>query len=264
MAWQALLAKAVLAEESQAAVARKLGYSPATISKVLAGTYVGNLAAIEQKVMEIYGGRTMQGEEQKVPDGYMRNAVGHLVPIESIKEVDLLRDGLVKKIVAEARDVSSMLAQFKKSVAGDVQAHFELVAEEYKKNMTDSKVSFDLFSFDGKYKLTREYAERLDFDERLQVAKALVDECLHEWSQDSGPELKTIVEQAFKVNKKGKINTRQILSLRSYKIDHPTWKQAMEAISDAVTVVDTCIYYRLYERDDEGKYHQLALDFSKV
>ena len=49
MAWQALLAKAVMVEGSQAAVARKLGYSPATVSTVLAGSYNGNMAAIGDK-----------------------------------------------------------------------------------------------------------------------------------------------------------------------------------------------------------------------
>lgn len=260
MDWIALLRKAIRVEGSQAEVARRLGLSRSTISRVLADTYESSTAAIETKVMEIYGGRAMQ----EVPEGYKRNAIGHLVPIASIKEIDLERDDFVNTIVAQAREVNEHLAGFKKKVAGDMQAFLELSAERYKVDMGGARGNLSLNSFDGRYRLLRSVSEQLNFDERLQAAKVLVDECLREWAKDSGAELKAIVEHAFQVDKKGRINTKRILSLRSLRIEHPTWKRAMEAISDAVTVVGSCTYYRVYERDDEGNYHQICLDFSGV
>ncbi len=260
MHWQRLLHKAIHAEGSQAAVARTLGYSPATISMVLTGTYTGNMAAIQQKVMEVYGGKTMQ----EAPSGYMINGVGHLVPIESIKEIDLARDEFVKGIAAKAGDMSSIIDQFKKQLAGDMQAFLELSAEKYGADLGGARGNLSLTSYDGRFKVLRAVSERLDFDERLQAAKELVDDCLREWSKDAGPELRTLVESAFQVDKKGRINAKRILSLRSLKIEHPTWRRAMEAIGDAVTVVGSCTYYRIYERDDEGNYNQISLDFSGV
>lgn len=262
MDWRDLLRKAVIAEGSQSKVAAKLGYSPATVSLTLAGTYTGNWAALEQRVKEIYGGKTMQNKE--VPDGYMMNAVGHLVPIESIKEIDLARDEFVKGVVAKAAEVAAVLDQFKKQLAGDMQAFLELSAEKYGADLGGARGNLSLTSYDGRYKVLRAVSDRLDFDERLQAAKALVDDCLREWSREAGPELRTLVESAFQVDKKGRINAKRILSLRTLKIEHPTWKQAMDAIGDAVTVVGSCTYYRAYERDDEGNYNQISLDFSGV
>ena len=262
MEWTALLRRAVSAAGSQAMVAQRLGYSPATLSMVMAGSYPGNIAAIAEKVLEIYGGKTMQNKQ--VPDGYMMNAVGHLVPIESIKEIDLERDRLVQEVIGRARKVNAMLAEFKQAVAGDIQAFLELSAEKYGVDMGGARGNLSLTSFDGQYRVLRCVSEQLNFDERLQAAKALIDECFREWTKDSGPEIKAVVDMAFQVDKKGRINTKRILSLRSMKIDHPTWKRAMEAIGDAVTVVGSCTYYRVYERDDEGNYHQLCLDFSGV
>ena len=261
MEWRELLKRAVQIEGSQAKVAIKLGYSSATMSMVIGGTYNGDVDKIASKVKEVYGGKNMKKE---VPTGYMLNKLGHLVPVESIKEVDLARDEFVKDIIGRAKDVNEQLWRFKKSVADDAQAFFELSAERYGADAVGSKNNFTLLTYDGKYKLVRENVDRIDFDERLQVAKLLVDECLQEWSKVAGPELRTIVEGAFKVNKKGTVNIKQILSLRKHKIDDPTWKRAMEAISDAVEVVGSCIYYRMYERDDEGKYRQICLDFSGV
>ena len=80
MCWKHLLEKVVKASGSQKAVAEQLGYSPTTISMVLSGTYPGSTAAIEEKILHIYGGKKMQD----VPEGYMQNGVGHLVRIESI------------------------------------------------------------------------------------------------------------------------------------------------------------------------------------
>ena len=261
MNWRELLRRAVRACGSQREVAAKLGYSPATVSMALAGTYSGDNAALGQKIMEVYGGKTMQ---QEVPDGYMMNGVGHLVPIESIKEIDLARDEFVKGVVAQAGDVSAQLNNFKSKLAGDMQAFLELSAEKYGADLGGARGNLSLTSFDGRFKVLRAISERLDFDERLQAAKELVDACLREWSRDAGPELRTLIESAFQVDKKGRINAKRILSLRNLKIEHPTWKKAMEAIGDAVTVVGSCTYYRIYERDDEGNYNQIGLDFSGV
>ena len=46
-------------ETSNAAAARKIGYSQSVISQVLGGTYRGNLEAVRQKVLDHLGGGTV-------------------------------------------------------------------------------------------------------------------------------------------------------------------------------------------------------------
>jgi hypothetical protein len=53
-----LLKKAV-AESGQAAVARKLGYSPSAINQVLKGTYRGSLFNLLSRVDEVYSDQTV-------------------------------------------------------------------------------------------------------------------------------------------------------------------------------------------------------------
>ena len=255
-----LLKKAVFVEGSQAAVAARIDYSPATLSMVLNGTYPGDMGSLGEKVNEIYGGKAMT----YIPEGYMQNAIGHLVPVESIKEIDIERDEFVRDVVEDAKAVSAELDRFKKQLSGDMQAFVELSAEKYDANIGGNKGNITLLSYDGRFKVTRDVANRIDFDERLNAAKVLIDECLREWSKDSGPELRTLVDDAFQVDQKGKINVKRILSLRKFDISHPTWRQAMAAIGDAITVTGSCVYYRVYERDEDGNYHQISLDFSGV
>ncbi|MBU4273990.1 MAG: DUF3164 family protein [Planctomycetes bacterium] len=262
MAWFSLLRKAVQAEGGQAAVGRKLGYSAATISLVLGGNYNGSTDAIRDKVLVIYGGKTMQ--ETPVPEGYMRNGMGSMVPIERIKEIDLVRDKFVLDVAKRAQSVSTMLAEFKQLLAGDIQAFLELSAEKYGADMGGARGNLSLTSYDGRYRVMRCVADRLEFNEQLQAAKVLIDQCLREWTSGGDSRVRALIDQAFQVDKKGRINSKRILALRQLKIEDETWQKAMEAIGDAVTVTGSCTYYRLYERDDKGEYQQIQLDFSGV
>jgi len=254
MGWRELLDKAITAEGSQSAVAEKIGYSRSALCQVVAGTYPAT-DAIKGKILEIYGGKSMQ----QIPDGYMRNAIGHLVPIESIKDIDLARDEFVRSAIARAEKLRASLVAEKKRLEDDLSAFLELSAEKYGVDLGGERGDVQLTTFDGCYQVQRAVSELINFDERLLAAKELVDQCLRKWSKDAGPELRTIIESAFQVDKKGKINTKRILALRSLNIDDETWKRAMDAIGDAVTVVGSCTYYRLYERDDSGKYKQIIL-----
>lgn len=130
--------------------------------------------------------------------------------------------------------------------------------------MGGARGNLSLTSFDGKYKATRAVSDRLEFDERLQAAKSLIDDYLREWTKESGSEIRALIDNAFQVDKKGKINTKRIVGLRQLQIEDPTWLRAMEAISDALTVIGSCTYYRVYERDEQGEYQQITLDFSGV
>lgn len=202
--------------------------------------------------------------DQSVPEGYMRNAIGHLVPIESIKDIDLVRDQFVRSIIERTKDFSSQIEAFKQQLADDVQAFVDLSAEKYGvKNGAVSGRWVPLMTFDGQYKVTREISDLIDFDERLQIAKELVDECLEEWGQTADSKVKTMLADAFQVNKKGRVNVQKVLGLRKFKFEDHRWKEAMEAIADSLTVVGTRPYYRMHERDASGKYQQINLDFSR-
>lgn len=257
--WRKLLADAVAAN-SQAVVARELGFSPSTISRVLSGNYGASLDAIRQQTIKTYGDQAMQAE--LVPEGYKRNAVGYLVPVERVKEVDLMRDQFVADVIARARAISEVVADFKAHLAADLQAFLELSAEKYQAKLGSGRGNVTLTSFDGRYQILRAVSDQITFDERLQSAKALIDDCLHIWTKDSGSEIQALIEHAFQTDRQGKINTKRILGLRQLKIDDETWLRAMEAIADAVTITGSRTYFRIYERDERGKYVQIPLDFS--
>lgn len=192
---------------------------------------------------------------------YWRDAKGNLTPAELVKEIDKARDALVHEWVERGRDLSKAISHFKEGIFGDVQAFIELSAEKYGAKVGGNKGNVTLFSYDGKYKIQRAINESLQFDERIQAAKVLIDECLNEWSEGSRPELKALIERAFNVDKEGNLNTSRILGLRRVEIQDSRWQNAMQAISESVQVVSSKAYVRLYERVSESdQYVPIALD----
>lgn len=207
----------------------------------------------------------MNQTESNIPAGFMQDARGALWPVETIKEIDRARDDLVREIVEKARAMSALLSTFKGSVFGDIQAFVELSAEKYGAHMGGIKGNVTLLTFDGRYKIQRAISENLVFDERLQVAKELIDQCIHEWSKGSRPELIALVNDAFNVDKEGKVNTGRILSLRRLDIEDEKWQQAMKAIGESLQVAGTKAYIRVYERvGNSDQYRPINLDVAAV
>ncbi|NVO00929.1 MAG: DUF3164 family protein [Geobacteraceae bacterium] len=196
-------------------------------------------------------------------DGHMRDAQGRLVPLEMVKEIDLQRDQVVKEIIQGALEVTDMIAVFKFKAFNDIQAFVELSAERFDKSLGGTKGNVTLCSYDGKYKVVRAIDEYQTFDERLQVAKQLIDKCIHRWSEGSNANIQVLVQDAFQVDKKGQVNIKRILSLRRLEIQDEEWQKAMTAISESLQVAGTKEYLRIYEKEPTGEYKQISLDVAR-
>ena len=195
---------------------------------------------------------------------YMPDATGRLTPVEQIREIDLARHELVLEKVAKAKSLQKQLRDLKYELMNDIDAFVEMSAERYDVKLGGKKGNVTLVSFDGAYQLQRQIGEHITFDEGLQAAKALIDECMRGWTQDSSSEIRAIIDYAFQVDKEGKINTGRILGLRRLDITDERWQRAMTAISESIQVTGTRSYVRVYERDTHGKYNAIPLDMAAL
>lgn len=200
-----------------------------------------------------------------IPDGYMQDTLGRLVPAEKVADVDKARDSLVREIADKAKGLQAAMQGFKKATMGDVGAFVALSAEKYGATIGGRKGNLTLMTYDGALKLQVQVQESLAFDERLQAAKTKIDECIQEWSQGANANIQALVNDAFQVDREGKLAVGRILSLRRLKIDDEKWRQAMQAISDAIQVVGSKAYVRLYEREGDGEtYKPIVLDMAAL
>ena len=195
---------------------------------------------------------------------YRQDAKGNLVPLANIKEIDLLRDELVMEIVGKAQTVQQQMAAFKSDSMADIAAFVQLSADRYDVAVGGKKGNVTLHSFDGAYRVNLSMQDTLVFDEGLLAAKALIDECINEWTEGSRSELKTLINAAFQVDKEGNISTARVLGLRRLEIKDEKWQRAMEALSDSLQVHTSKQFVRVYKRDDAGEYQLVSLDIAKV
>ncbi|TQF71767.1 DUF3164 family protein [Pseudoalteromonas luteoviolacea] len=200
-----------------------------------------------------------------IPDGFMMDAKGNLVAKKNIKPVDLLRSELVEKLTARAVEQQQKLIQFKSGAFTEVDAFVDLSASEYGEQLGGKKGNITLLNFDCTQKVTVQISERRTFDERLQVAKNLIDECIRDWSDDADDRVKTLVEHAFQVDKQGQVSLSRILGLRKLDMRDERWDSAMKAIADSIQITDSKEYIRFYQRkNSDEKFEAISLDIAAI
>lgn len=195
---------------------------------------------------------------------FMTDGMGRQVPVEMVRDIDKLRDQTVREIARKALDMKGKLVAFKNEMRGDLLSFLELSSERFGKTYGGKKGNITLTSYDGSLKLILAVNERIVFDERLQVAKGIIDDCINRWSEGSRGEIRALVNNAFYVDKAGSINTARILGLRRLDIADPEWKRAMEAITESVQVSGSKEYLRVYAREENGEYRQVPLDVAAL
>lgn len=203
--------------------------------------------------------------EKTVPNGYWMAANGSLVPVSKIQDIDKLRHKCVTELTEAAKKASAQLLAFKLSAMQSVQEFVDTSLAQYDVTHGGKKGNITLVSFDGRYKIIRAMQDSIVFDERLQAAKALIDECVKAWSKGSNDNIKVLINDAFQVDKKGSVNTGRILNLRTLKIADEKWQRAMQAIGDSMKVSSTKPYIRFYELDEAaGDYVAIPLDVAAL
>jgi hypothetical protein len=185
---------------------------------------------------------------RNIPTGYWEDASGALIPASKIKPIDKDRHQVVTGLCEEAKKQSQALFGFKISAMEALSEFITRSLAEYEVAHGGRKGNVTLISFDG-----------------LQAAKALIDECVKAWSKGSNDNIKVLINDAFQVDKQGKISTGRVLGLRRLEISDEKWLRAMQAIGDSMQVASTKPYIRFYERvEATGEYQPINLDVAAL
>lgn len=203
---------------------------------------------------------------------YLINPQGHHVPLNLIKPIDLARHNFVLERVKEAKIVSSVIKNYKGDTNALIEAFLDYSAKQHgvtpRKGKNKGNITF--MSFCGKYRMRLSMSESISFTEGLQDAKQLIDELIAENSDGVNEVIMAMVNQSFKVDKKGFIDTKRVLALRENNINHPKWQQAMDIIAESIKREFSKSYIQLYERDStddtqpDGKWRLISLDMASV
>ncbi|MBF0286009.1 MAG: DUF3164 family protein [Magnetococcales bacterium] len=184
--------------------------------------------------------------------------------MDQVRPLDALRDGVVKEIVQKAKDKREQLRRLKAAIVDEIAAFVSISLEKHGAKVGGEKGNVTLRSFDGKFKIQVDIAERMDFDEGLLAAKLLIDNCIRRWSEGARPEILTLVQDAFRVDSSGGVDVWRVLALKRLDYDDDEWKMAMDAINNSMYTKDSKQYIRFYEQRLDGKYEPIPLDFATL
>jgi hypothetical protein len=196
---------------------------------------------------------------------FMSDAGGRLVPVGLVKPEHMLEDDTVRKIVGYALDLNARIGRFRGHTFDDINSFVDLLAEKYGGKRGGKKGNVTLTSYDGTQKVTIQVQDQLSFGPELSAAKELVDACITAWSVDAGDEIRALVEHAFQVDKEGRINRAALFQLRRLDIANEQWKAAMVALGEAIRVIGSREYVRIYRRDDaRSSWQPITIDLAQA
>lgn len=202
-------------------------------------------------------------EQIEIPEGCMRNALGHFVPMAQVREHDKLRDGVARELANQAVAISEALAAFKKKALADIDDLIAISLERYNVKLGGKKGNVSITTYDGEFKIEKALADRLTFTDEIIAAKELIYACTRKWSQGANDHLMRLVDRAF-IGRNGQIRTNDVLGLLRLEIDDPEWKTAMVALKDALQVNGKAVYIRVYLRDGDERYEPINLSLAGV
>lgn len=201
------------------------------------------------------------GQEEHAGKVYMRDAKGSLTPLELVKRSDVLKDELIRDMVVRAEELRAKIKRFREGGFDEADMFIELLADSYGVKLGGAKGNLTLESYDGTQRITIQVADLITFGPELQIAKAIVDECLLDWGAESRPEIRKIVQNAFDVDGQGKVNRGALLGLKRLDITDERWQRAMAAVSDSIQVTGSKRYMRFHKRaNPQAAWEAIPLD----
>lgn len=187
---------------------------------------------------------------------------GNKIPAQYVPKLDKDRERITLKHLAKARKLSEQLEKFKEELLADCDAVYEQMLAE--NNVpANSKGGFSISTFDRSSKIEISVQERIEFDDLISVAHEKIKQYLEEKTQGVDHDLQQIINQAFET-RKGRMDVKRILGLFRLQITHPLWVEAMELIKKSITRNNSKRYARIWEKDQNGEYRNVELNFSSI
>lgn len=183
---------------------------------------------------------------------HMLDSKGRAVPLANVSDADKLMSETVDTILRFADDLAAQLSRFKGHTFDDVYTTRDLMAEKFGITRGGEKGNITLTHFNGLSRISIKMQEQMAFGPQLQMAKTLVDDYIEAYRDEIPDEIMPLLTHAFQMEKPGIVNTHAIYGLQRLKIDHPIWKQAMQAITESRIVLGSKAYINMQRRADYG------------
>jgi|GEM_PF-822729 len=237
-------------------------------------TSLRKIKAIYHEVLQAQDAtkQARQSQAQVLP--YLLDAKHRQCPLDIISPVDLARHELLKRHIPTALALSKALEDFRDEVSADIDAFIEVSNSEHKAKIgvipedskrTKWKGNIQLANHNATQKIDLRIHDRIAFNEKLNLAMEKINRLISERSGGLDDFIKTLVNDAFRMDKVGYVDVKKILDLRKHKFQHPLWLEAMQDINDSIRIDGSRSYLQFWYRDTpESDWVSISLDIANV
>jgi hypothetical protein len=203
---------------------------------------------------------------QTSKDPFWTDEAGNSIPKKYISKSDKLQESKSALLLRNAMNINQRLQSFKDDIVAICEEVEKASMLENGVDREDSKGNMTWYNFDRTIKVDRKVSEPMKFDElTISAAKAKLDEFLDEAIESKFDFAKEMITSAFETTK-GQLDPKKITPLTRYesKVNHPLFTEACKLIQKALRRPDSKTYYRIWAKDEDGKFHAVELNFSNI
>ena len=190
---------------------------------------------------------------------------GMKIPYNRTTKLERTMEKQAAIVLKDAKALNAKLSAFKAEIR-------KICSEIYAAAMTekgakpDAKGNYTWFNFDRSIKIEVAINERIDFDDlTIKASKEKFDEFLNENIEGKAEFAKEMVKEAFTTSR-GKFDAKKVMSLFKWrnKVTDKIFQEAITLLEQSIRRPDSRTYFRVWEKDDSGKYKNIDLNFSSI
>lgn len=203
--------------------------------------------------------------QQKSTSEFWIDESGNRIPYNRTSATERLMERRSAQLLKEAAALSEKLAKLKDNFRTFSDEVYQVFLKE--RNLeapVERKGNYTWYNFDRSIKVEVSVSERITFDEMsITAAREKLSQFLDENIEGKLEFVKDLVNEAFQTSK-GQLDTKKVMGLLKYrsKIKHQAYQDAMALIETSIRRPESKSYYRIWEKDRNGEYKLVDLNFS--
>lgn len=205
---------------------------------------------------------------QKSKENTWTDENGTPIPYNRTTKSERLMERYSASILKKAQAINKNLIAYKEYIRKLSQEAYDtfMLEKEVSKNKKH-KGNFTWFNFNRTIKIEVSVNEPITFDElTITAAKLKFDEFLETNITASNEFVKAMILDAFQTSRGHKMDVIRVMNLTRYKskINKPLFTEAVTLIEEAIRRPKSKTYFRVWLKDEEGKYQNVDLNLSSV
>ncbi|MCC9072477.1 DUF3164 family protein [Flavobacterium sp. F-65] len=191
---------------------------------------------------------------------------GTVIPFNRITPTEKLFERSSAKLIKGALALNKQLSDFKKMIQELSAEAFEAFMKS-KELAKESKGNFTWYNFNRSIKIEVSNSEPIKFDDlTILAAKDYLDQFLNENIESKNEFVKDMITDAFSTQRNGQLDVKQVLKITKYKVrvGNELFTKACDCISEAIRRPSSKTYFRIWLKDENGKYQNIDLNISSL